>query len=68
MKAGMRIACPSCHGGGDVARDYGARMSDGSAGTAAVVTTCRPCKGSGWITHPGKWKSVPERERGTEAG
>lgn len=60
--AGMRVQCPSCHHG-DVAHDYGVRMSDGSTGTGTVVMPCRFCNGTGWITMPGKWKPVPERRR-----
>ena len=62
--AGMRIVCGACHGG-SVAQEYGVRMSDGTTGTTAIVGDCHHCKGTGWITHPGKWKpTVPRRSEG----
>lgn len=60
---GVRIACPNCSGVGDIARDYAARMSDGGTGTGTVVSSCRSCGGSGWISHPGTWKPPTARKK-----
>lgn len=63
----MRILCPECQGGGDVAHDYGVRMSTGAVGTSTVVGSCRNCKGTGRVSHPGKWKPVTGQKPGTDA-